>query len=38
MTQVNQSRHRLTDIKNRLEVAKGRDGGGVWDQQMQTMT
>ena len=36
-----QNRNRLTDIENRLVVAKGergwgRDKLGVWDQQMQT--
>ena len=37
-----QNRNRLTDIENRLVVAKaegesGREGLGVWDEQMQTI-
>ena len=36
------SRNKLTDIENRLVVAKeedgwGRDGVGVWSEQMQTI-
>ena len=37
------NRNRLTDVENRLVIAKGeerwgRDGLGVWGRQMQTVT